>query len=49
VAAVRRHLRRDGGGRRGRSGWWLFLIGALAVILSMVGFVFEYYRGHYAH
>jgi Cytochrome c oxidase subunit IV len=30
-------------------GWWLFLIGALAVILSMVGFVFEYYRGHYAH
>jgi hypothetical protein len=30
-------------------GWWLFLIGALGVILSMVGFVFEYYRGHYAH
>jgi hypothetical protein len=30
-------------------GWWLFLIGALAVILSMIGFVFEYYRGHYAH
>ena len=30
-------------------GWWLFLIGALAVILSMVGFVFEYYRGRFAH
>ena len=30
-------------------GWWLFLIGALATLLSMVGFVFEYYRGHYAH
>ncbi len=30
-------------------GWWLFLIGALATVLSMVGFVFEYYRGHYAH
>ena len=30
-------------------GWWLFLIGALATLLSMIGFVFEYYRGHYAH
>ena len=30
-------------------GWWLFLIGALATVLSMVGFVFEYYRGYYAH
>jgi len=30
-------------------GWWLFLIGMLAVLLSVVGFVFEYYRGHYAH
>jgi Cytochrome c oxidase subunit IV len=30
-------------------GWWLFLLGAFAVILSMIGFVFEYYRGHYAH
>ena len=30
-------------------GWWLFLLGALAVVLSMIGFVFEYYRGHYAH
>ena len=30
-------------------GWWLFLMGMLAVILSVIGFVFEYYRGHYAH
>ncbi|HEY1674802.1 MAG TPA: cytochrome c oxidase subunit 4 [Streptosporangiaceae bacterium] len=30
-------------------GWWMFLIGMLAVILATVGFVFEYYRGHYAH
>jgi hypothetical protein len=30
-------------------GWWLFLIGALALVLSMIGFVFEYYRGHFAH
>ena len=30
-------------------GWWLFLLGAFAVILSMIGFVFEYYRGHFAH
>ena len=30
-------------------GWWLFLIGMLATILSVIGFVFEYYRGHYAH
>jgi cytochrome c oxidase subunit IV len=30
-------------------GWWLFLIGALALLLSVIGFVFEYYRGHFAH
>ncbi|MBO0833389.1 MAG: cytochrome c oxidase subunit 4 [Actinobacteria bacterium] len=30
-------------------GWWLFLIGVLATLLSVIGFVFEYYRGHYAH
>ena len=30
-------------------GWWLFLIGMLFVLLSAIGFVFEYYRGHYAH
>jgi hypothetical protein len=30
-------------------GWWLFLIGILAVLLSAIGFFFEYYRGNYAH
>jgi hypothetical protein len=30
-------------------GWWLFLMGLLALLLSVIGFVFEYYRGHYAH
>ena len=30
-------------------GWWLFLIGALALMFSVIGFVFEYYRGFYAH
>jgi len=30
-------------------GWWLFLIGMLFVLLSSIGFVFEYYRGQYAH
>jgi hypothetical protein len=30
-------------------GWWLFLIGMLFVVLSTIGFVFEYYRGVYAH
>jgi protein-S-isoprenylcysteine O-methyltransferase Ste14 len=30
-------------------GWWLFLIGLLATVFAVIGFVFEYYRGHYAH
>jgi hypothetical protein len=30
-------------------GWWLFLIGLLGVFLTVIGFVFEYYRGIYAH
>jgi hypothetical protein len=30
-------------------GWWLFLIGLLATVFSTVGFVFEYYRGHFSH
>ncbi len=30
-------------------GWWLFLIGLLATVFSAVGFVFEYYRGHFSH
>ena len=30
-------------------GWWLFLIGLLAIFLTVIGFVFEYYRGIWAH
>jgi Cytochrome c oxidase subunit IV len=30
-------------------GWFMFLIGALLTVFSAIGFVFEYYRGHYAH
>jgi hypothetical protein len=30
-------------------GWWMVLIGAVAIILTAIGFVFEYYRGHFAH
>jgi heme A synthase len=30
-------------------GWWMVLIGLVAVIFATVGFVFEYYRGHFAH
>jgi len=30
-------------------GWWLFLIGLLFTVFATIGFVFEYYRGHYAH
>ena len=30
-------------------GWWLFLIGMLATVFATVGFVFEYYRGHFSH
>jgi hypothetical protein len=30
-------------------GWWLFLLGACFTVLSAIGFVFEYYRGNYAH
>jgi uncharacterized membrane protein len=30
-------------------GWWLFLIGLLATFLTVIGFVFEYYRGIWAH
>lgn len=30
-------------------GWWLFLIGATFMFLSLIGFVFEYYRGHFSH
>jgi hypothetical protein len=30
-------------------GWWLFLIGMLAVVFTSIGFVFEYYRGYFSH
>jgi hypothetical protein len=30
-------------------GWWLFLIGLLFTVFSTIGFVFEYYRGHFSH
>jgi uncharacterized membrane protein len=30
-------------------GWWLVIIGFVAIVLATIGFVFEYYRGHFAH
>jgi Cytochrome c oxidase subunit IV len=30
-------------------GWWMVLIGFLALLLTSIGFVFEYYRGRFAH
>ena len=30
-------------------GWWLVLIGVVAMMFTAVGFVFEYYRGKFAH
>lgn len=30
-------------------GWWLFLIGMLFTMVATIGFVFEYYRGHFSH
>jgi cytochrome c oxidase subunit IV len=30
-------------------GWWLVLIGMVAILFSTIGFVFEYYRGHFSH
>lgn len=30
-------------------GWWLFIIGAGWTVVSVLGFVFEYYRGEHAH
>jgi hypothetical protein len=29
--------------------WWIFLIGMLALFLTTIGFVFEYYRGEFKH
>ena len=30
-------------------GWWLVLIGVVAIFFTSIGFVFEYYRGHFSH
>ena len=30
-------------------GWWLYLIGLMLTVFATIGFVFEYYRGHFAH
>jgi hypothetical protein len=30
-------------------GWWLVILGAFASIMSTIGLVFEYYRGHFSH
>lgn len=30
-------------------GWWLFIIGAAIALFTVVGWIFEYYRGVHAH
>jgi hypothetical protein len=30
-------------------GWWLFIIGAALGALTLIGWIFEYYRGVHAH
>jgi hypothetical protein len=30
-------------------GWWMVLVGVVAIVFTSIGFVFEYYRGHFAH
>lgn len=30
-------------------GWWLLLIGAAMTVIAVLGMVYEYYRGEYAH
>jgi heme A synthase len=30
-------------------GWWMVMIGGVAVLFTSIGLVFEYYRGHFAH
>ncbi len=30
-------------------GWWLAGMGVVLLVLSIMGFVFEYYRGDHAH
>ncbi|MDP3891607.1 cytochrome c oxidase subunit 4 [Nocardioides sp.] len=29
--------------------WWLFIIGGAAGMVTLCGWIFEYYRGEYAH
>ncbi len=31
------------------AGWWLFFIGLPVALLALVGWVFEYHRGEFAH
>jgi hypothetical protein len=30
-------------------GWWLFIIGAAIGLLTLIGWIYEYYRGVHAH
>ena len=30
-------------------GWWMVMIGFVAMLLTSIGFVFEYYRGYFSH
>jgi hypothetical protein len=30
-------------------GWWLVLLGVVAILFTSIGFVFEYYRGQFSH
>ena len=30
-------------------GWWMVLIGVVGLMFASIGFVFEYYRGHFSH
>jgi hypothetical protein len=30
-------------------GWWLVLLGVVAMVFASIGLVFEYYRGHFSH
>ncbi|MGI5168648.1 cytochrome c oxidase subunit 4 [Spirillospora sp. CA-253888] len=30
-------------------GWWLVIAGTCAAIMTTIGLVFEYYRGHFSH
>ena len=30
-------------------GWWMLMIGVVALVFTSIGFVFEYYRGAFRH